>query len=153
MGSHSRYESNHIVLKYFRLIDEKDMYSLLNVFTDDCVIYEPFSRERPSYDNGGIGKNGLRGKSEIESFFHVVMMASDGLQQRDDIVNSKSSSIVSALATFYRNKGEDELKERLTFHTVSKENDDNTNDIMTGNNGYNNNRKIKTLWIQFCASD
>lgn len=51
MNFDSKNNSHHIVLKYFRLIDEKDMHSLLNLFTDDCIIYEPFSRERPSYDN------------------------------------------------------------------------------------------------------
>jgi hypothetical protein len=166
MDSDSINDSHHIVLKYFHLIDEKDMHSLLNLFTDDCIIYEPFSRGQSSYDNDGIGKTRLKGRSEIESFFHVVMMASDGLEhqiefidnpinnyeQIGDIVTSTTSSIVTALATFYGNKGGDKLNERLTFHIISKVND-NTNDITTQKNNSDTNRKIKTLWIQFCAPE
>ena len=69
------------------------------------------------------------------------MMASNGLQyeikfieepmdidyeQADEIFDSRSSSsIISALASFYRNEGGDELKERLIFHIISKKNYDN----------------------------
>jgi hypothetical protein len=163
---HSENNSHHIVLKYFRFIDQKDMHSLLNLFTDDCIIYEPFSRWQSSYDNDGIGKTRLKGRSEIESFLNVVMMASDGLQheiefiddsindneQMYDIVTSTSTSIVSALATFYTSQGGDKLKERLTFHIIFKVNGD-TIDITSRDNNYGTNKKIKTLWIQFCAPE
>lgn len=158
MESNSGNINHHIILEYFRLIDRKDTHGLLNLFTDDCIIYEPFSKEPSSYNGIRNEKRGLRGKSEIASFFRVIMMVSDGLQheiefidndvdatdvQIEDIATSESSSIVSALASFYKNKNGDNLKERLTFHIVSKLNDD-TNERARPNS----NKKIKTLWIR-----
>ena len=96
------------------------------------------------------------------------MMASDGLQYEikfidepmdteykhsiDNLGSILSSTIISALATFYKNKGGDELKERLTFLVVSKKNYDN---VVKMDSDYNNidNKKIKTLWIQFCSPE
>lgn len=71
------------------------------------------------YNRDSTKKTYLKGKFEIESFFEIIMMASDGLkheieftddpindnEQIDYIVNSTSSSTVSALATFYGNTG------------------------------------------------
>ncbi|MGA9317460.1 MAG: nuclear transport factor 2 family protein, partial [Nitrososphaeraceae archaeon] len=146
---------------YFHLINEKDMQGLLNLFADDCVIYEPLGKGTLLH-NDLREKIQLKGKSEIESFFNIVMMASDGFQyqiefidepinmdynQPSDIFDSTSSSIVSVLATFYRNKEGHGLKEWLTFHVVSRKNYDSAN---TQDNDYsNNNKEIKTLWIQF----
>lgn len=56
------------------------MHGLLNTFTDDCIIYEPFSNRCILYNNDGAKKSYLNGSSEIGSFFYIVMMASDGLQ-------------------------------------------------------------------------
>jgi hypothetical protein len=126
MNSHNEKEDDqHIVLKYFRLIDEKDMPGFLNLFTEDCTIYEPFSRGLLS--NEGKSKKPLNGRNEMESFFHVVMMASDGLKHEiefvcspiehtrrvSDTVISTSSSVVSALVIFYRNEEGDKSKQKL----------------------------------------
>jgi hypothetical protein len=98
------------------------------------------------------------------------MMASEGLQYEikfiDEPMNikyeqsnddfdaipsssSSSSSIISALATFYGNEGADEIKGWLTFHVVPEKNNDSA--IKTDNdyNNISNKKKIKTLWIQF----
>jgi len=159
----SNYDDNNrrIVSDYFHLINEKDMQGLLNLFADDCVIYEPLGKGTLLH-NDLRKKILLKGKSEIESFFNIVMMASDGFQyqiefidkpinmgynQPIDIFDSTSSSIVSVLATFYGNKEGHGLKEWLTFHVVSRKNYDSAN---TQDNDYsNNNKEIKTLWIQF----
>lgn len=159
----SNYDDNNrrIVSDYFHLINEKDMQGLLNLFADDCVIYEPLGKGTLLH-NDLREKIQLKGKSEIESFFNIVMMASDGFQyqiefidkpinmgynQPIDIFDSTSSSIVSVLATFYGNKEGHGLKEWLTFHVVSRKNYDSAN---TQDNDYsNNNKEIKTLWIQF----
>ncbi len=148
---------------YFHLINEKDMQGLLDLFADDCVIYEPFGKEPLSHNNIRE-KIHLKGKSEIESFFNIVMMASDGFQYQiefidepidmdydepSDIFDSTSSSIVSVLATFYGNKEGHGLKEWLTFHVVSRKNYDSAD---TQDNDYSNNKEIKTLWIQFSLS-
>ena len=161
MNSHYNDNNRRIVSDYFHLINEKDMQGLLNLFADDCVIYEPLGKGTLLH-NDLREKIFLKGKSEIESFFNIVMMASDGFQyqiefidepinmdynQPSDIFDSTSSSIVSVLATFYRNKEGHGLKEWLTFHVVSRKNYDSAN---TQDNDYsNNNKEIKTLWIQF----
>jgi ketosteroid isomerase-like protein len=162
MNFHNEKDDQLIVLKYFRLIDEKDMPSLLNLFTEDCTIYEPFSRDFPS--NEGKGKKPLKGTNEIESFFHVVMMASDGLKheiefvyspiehtrQNGDSVTTRSSSVVSALATFYRYEGGDKLKQKLVFNIVSEQIHDTLNKITRYGNDKDikiDTRKIERLYV------
>ena len=86
VNSYYEKDDQHIVLNYLHLIDEKDMPGLLNLFTEDCIIYEPFSRGPLS--NEGKGKKPLKGSNEIESFFHIVMMATDGLKYRIEFVSS-----------------------------------------------------------------
>ena len=56
MNSHFEMDDQDIVLKYFRLIKEKDMHTLLNLFTEDCRIYEPFSKSHMSNENDGKDK-------------------------------------------------------------------------------------------------
>jgi hypothetical protein len=75
---HNEKDNQDIVLKYFRLIDEKDMPGHLNLFTDDCTVYESFRRSLQS--NEEKDKKPLKSRNEIESFFHVVMVATDGLK-------------------------------------------------------------------------
>lgn len=79
-------DDQDIIEKYFRLIDEKDMPSLLDLFTEDCRIYEPFSRDPLFNDNVGKVKTSLKSRSEIESFFQVVMMACDGLKHKIEFI-------------------------------------------------------------------
>jgi hypothetical protein len=168
LNSNLQDDRRQVVLDYFRLIKEKDMPGLLNIFTDDCIIYEPFSRGSIFHNSDGAKKSYLKGSSEIESFLKIVMMASDGLQYEikfiDEPMNIKyeqsnddfdatpsSSSIISALATFYGNEGADELKGWLTFHVLPEKNNDSA--IKTDNdyNNISNKKKIKTLLIQFCS--
>ncbi len=129
INSHYEKDDQHIVLNYFHLIDEKDMPGLLNLFTEDRMIYEPFSKGPLS--NEGKGKKPLKGRNEIESFFHVVMMASDGLKHEIEFVCSPfehnrqmgdtSSSVVTAVVTFYSNEARNKLKQKLIFHIVSEQ--------------------------------
>lgn len=158
---HNERDDRHIVLKYFCLIDKKDMPSLLDLFTEDCTIYEPFSRDFLSDE--GKGKKPLKGRNEIESFFHVVMMASDGLKHEIEFINSPikhtrqngdtvittSSSIVSALTTFYRNEGGDKLKQKFVFHIVSEQQDtlDNITRYSNDKDINSDTRKIERLYV------
>jgi ketosteroid isomerase-like protein len=64
-----------IVFEYFRRITDKDIPGLLELFTDDAVVYEPFSK--PDDIQGKTA--GLRGKHAIEPFLGVVVMANDGV--------------------------------------------------------------------------
>ena len=59
-----------MVFEYFRLIKNKDIEQLMDLFADYAIIYEPFSKLT----------EGLKGKSAIESFLRVSLMANDALQ-------------------------------------------------------------------------
>ena len=122
-----------IVHEYFRLIKTKDMYRLLDLFTDDAVIDEPFSKSED-------GKGGLQGKSAIEPFLNVAMMANAGLREEIEIEKSKlrrdnGIKKVTAYVTFERGG---KVKARFTFELSSEEN-------------YNSQKqkKIQSLRIQF----
>ena len=122
-----------IVHEYFRLIKTKDMYRLLDLFADDAVIDEPFSKSE-------AGKGGLQGKSAIEPFLNVAMMVSDGLREDIEVEKSKLRSDngikrVIANVTFERGG---KVKARFTFELTSEEN-------------YNSQKqkKIQSLRIQF----
>lgn len=80
--------------------------------------------------NVGKGKTLLKGRSEIEPFLNIVIMTSDRLRYGIKIISESfghlsqldstsistaSSSIVSALVTFYRKDREDKLKGNLPF--------------------------------------
>lgn len=91
------------VYEYFRLIKNKDINRVLDLFVDDAVVYEPFSNV--------LG--GLRGKSAIKPFLEIALMANDGLQHKIEIKHQKQqqqqrqSKIdkedqVTALVTFQR---------------------------------------------------
>jgi len=81
MNSHIKDDNHQIVSDYFRLIAKKDMHGLLKLFTDDCIVYEPFSRRLAGYESPNNTTN-----------------------------STLSSSIVSVLTTFYRNQGADKLQ-------------------------------------------
>ena len=122
-----------IVHEYFRLIKTKDMYRLLDLFADDAVIDEPFSKSE-------AGKGGLQGKSAIEPFLNVAMMVSDGLREDIEVEKSKlrrdnGINQVTAYVTFERGG---KVKARFTFELTSEEN-------------YNSQKqkKIQSLRIQF----
>jgi hypothetical protein len=135
------------VFEYFRLINNKNIERLMDLFAPGATIYEPFSKLT----------GGLKGKLAIESFLKVVIMASDTLQyhvvieknpnikdahrayQNSD-QNSKdnnSNKVISALVVF--EKG-DSLNARFTFELTS------TYDNYANESRHN---KIKTLYIQF----
>jgi hypothetical protein len=135
-----------IVFEYFRRIKDKDIPGLLDLFTDDAVVYEPFSK----LDDIRGKTAGLRGKHAIEPFLGVVVMANDGLEdiikidksdEKTDGPKNKSTQI-SAIATFERG---DKITARFTFELISPiigNSNDNTNINQ-------NEKKIKSLHIQF----
>ncbi len=103
-----------IVHEYFRLIKAQDTYGLLDLFTDDAVIYEPFSKSED-------GKGGLQGKSAIEPFLNVAIMASAGLREEIEIEKSRlrrdnGINKVTAYVTFERGG---KVKARFTFELRS----------------------------------
>lgn len=135
-----------IVFEYFRRVRDKDVSGLLDLFTDDAVIYEPFSKSENIQDK----TTGLHGKQGIEPFLGVVVMANEGVEgnitidkiyEKMDDSNNKSTEI-SATVTFERGG---RITARFTFELISPANNNSKNNINTNQNE----KKIKSLHIQF----
>jgi hypothetical protein len=109
-----------IIHQYFKCIDAKDLSGILDLFDYDAIIHEPFSNIT----------GGLRGKSSIEPFLKVAMMANSNLQRNIKIEKSSKKDKLVALVTF--EKG-DKVKGRFTFEF----------------NGQTGKEKIKSLNIEF----
>lgn len=113
-----------IVARYFRYIDSKDLDGLLDLFDYDAVVYEPFSKV------GG----GLHGRSAIEPFLKVAMMANSELRRTVKIEKTKkanNNNRITALITF--EKGE-KVKGRFTFEFIED---------------HSGEKRIKSLHIEF----
>jgi hypothetical protein len=134
-----KHNSNHtsllvnksIVYEYFRLIKDKNINRLLNLFADDAIIHEPFS----NIDGG------LKGKSAIKPFLEIAMMANEGMQQEIEfekprISNHNNKNQVTVLVTFERGG---RVHARFTFELATE-------------SDYNmkyHRKKIQTLRIEF----
>lgn len=90
-----------VIRQYFKCIDSKDLSGLLDLFEYDAVIREPFSNV----------PGGLRGRSSIEPFLKVAMMANSSLRRTVKIEKAAANK-VTALITF--EKG-DRVKAKFTF--------------------------------------
>jgi len=113
---------DNIVQQYFKFIESRDIQGALDLFDDDAVIYEPFSKSA-----------GLNGRSAIEPFLQVSMMANSDLHRTIEIEkrpDKEPDNIVVALVTF--EKG-DKVQGRFTFK-------------FTDSAG---SKKIKSLHIEF----
>lgn len=129
-----------IVYEHVRLIKNKDIDRLLDLFVDDVIIYEPFSNIQ----------GGLRGKSAIKPFLEIVLMASDGLQnkiefeeQQQQKQRQSTDNRVTALVTFERGE---RVQAQFEFGLIAevgekeKENYDLHSVLL---------KKIHSLYIQF----
>lgn len=122
--------NEQMVNRYFQLVGNRDVHGLLDLFADDAIIYEPFSNVQ----------NGLQGKTAIENFLKVAVMANTGMNRtitfiEEDDKNKKlqeGEESIAALVTFERG---DNVTAKFTFHFV-----------MTPVG-----RKIKMLKIQFAG--
>lgn len=157
-------DGKSLVFEYFRLIKEKDVDGLLDLFTDDAVIYEPFSKLSTAGD-------GIRDRISMKAFFQVVVMANEGLEysiasqeprevdeeytisnssncnNSKKMVKAQNSSAITALVRFERGRS---AYARFIFETVKCP----ASDILTCNEGRgekrtHETRKIKNLCIEF----
>lgn len=104
----SNYQQNEkdneiIVKEYFSRIKSSDIEGLLELFSDDAVIHEPFSRARR-----------LFGKTEIKPFLKSVIMANEGLQYEINIERQKNNHTNNFVALVIFRKGH-EINSRFTF--------------------------------------
>ena len=102
-----------IVARYFRYIDSKDLDGLLDLFDYDALVYEPFSKV------GG----GLHGRSAIEPFLKVAMMANNELRRTVKIekttnANNNNNNEITAMITFEK---VEKVKGRFTFEFTENE--------------------------------
>ena len=113
-----------IVYRFFKFIEEKKMDNLLALFDYDAKVYEPFSNA-----------HGLHGKSSIEPFLKVAMMANSNMHHKIEISDSEKNDsdgqTLTALVTFELG---DKTKARFVFDLLRDE---------------LNAWKIKTLIISF----
>jgi len=135
--------NKEIVSQYFRLLQNKDIDGLKDLFWSDATVYEPFSKL----------EHGLRGWSQIEPFLKVAIMANESLSNKiafeesrriknkdlnDEEKNTSDSNndIVEALVTFQR---DNVIKAKFRFELSNQANtvDDSER------------KKIKALRIQF----
>jgi hypothetical protein len=113
--------SEEVVYQYFKCIDTKDLSGILDLFDYDAVVHEPFSNIT----------GGLKGRSSIEPFLKVAMMANTSLQRTIKFEKPPKPNKITALITF--EKG-DRVKGRFTFEFED--------DPASG-------KKIKSLNIEF----
>lgn len=91
-----------IIYQYFRCIDSKDLSGILDLFDYDATLHEPFSNIT----------GGLKGRSSIEPFLKVAMMANSSLQRTIKIEKPSKPDKLVAMVTF--EKG-DKVKGKFTF--------------------------------------
>ncbi len=115
------FTGEQIVAHYFRYMDNKDLDGMLDLFDYDAELYEPFSNIT----------GGLKGKSSMEPFFKVAMMANSNLRRIIKIEKTNKPNTIVALVTY--EKG-DKVKSRLTFQIEDDE---------------DGRKKIKSLQIEF----
>ena len=103
-NSQQNEKDNEIIVKeYFSRIKSRDIEGLLELFSDDAVIHEPFSRARR-----------LFGKTEIKPFLKSVIMANEGLQYKINIERQKNNHTNNFVALVIFRKGH-EINSRFTF--------------------------------------
>jgi len=128
----SRAGNESIVYEYFRLIKSKDINGVLNLFTDDAIIYEPFS----NIDGG------LKGKGSIRPFLDVVMAATDDMRheiefEKTQDANKEDDQAVAALVTFERGG---KTQARYIFELTSRQEQYDYTDV---------GKKIQILHIEY----
>lgn len=91
MTDRNTLQERNTIQSYFRAIKRKDIDNLVDMFEDEGVIHEPFSKEVL-----------LRDKRDFKPFFQVICMAIEELEYElliDDVTDEDGLSI---LCTFQR---------------------------------------------------
>jgi len=119
------FTNREMVNEYFRRVTEKDVGGLLQLFDEDAVVFEPFSNI----------KGGLVGRTVIENFLKVVVMANAGFKRTIRFVD-ESEDRITAIVTFERG---DSVTGKFAFSFIIRSNSD----------GVQVSKKISALRIEF----
>lgn len=118
-------EKSHewVIRQYFKRVAAGDLHGLLDLFSGDCVIHEPFSTSKY-----------LTGKIEIKPFLRSAIMANQAVQYEIKIEERRKTgrNMMVAVVVFRK---ENEIKAKFTFEFE---------DVSEGEFG-----RIKILKIEF----
>lgn len=106
--------NEQMVYDYFKFIDRKDLGSLLRLFAEDAIVYEPFSNE----------EEGLKGKDVIQDFLLITILADAGTYRTIEFSNGyhdggktegKETDEISAVVMFGSNSA---MKGKFNFKFI-----------------------------------
>jgi ketosteroid isomerase-like protein len=123
-GKQSISQSHELVLDYFQRVRSSDITGLMNLFSEDSVIYEPFSKSKC-----------VIGKSEIEPFLRTVVMANKGMQYDLEIEKSGQSTAENMVIVLVRFNKVGSIASKFRFEFQPQDESDSL--------------KIKTMHIEF----
>lgn len=102
--SHDEISHEWLVRQYFNRVRSGDLHGLLDLFSDNCVIHEPFSSSKF-----------LTGKIEIEPFFRSAIMANQGVQYEIKIEKERHKTVGNSMVAVVVFRKENEIKGKFTF--------------------------------------
>jgi RimJ/RimL family protein N-acetyltransferase len=111
-----------LVFECIKLASQNKIEELLELFADDVIIYEPFSKK----------EEGLHGKPAVRSYLNMMTLASDDSLHYNISIEEDSNDKIVALVVF--EKG-DKITAKFAFEmTPSKD---------------NKNKKIRVVRVEF----
>ena len=122
VGSNGMNTNQKLVFECFKLASQNKIEELLELFADDVIIYEPFSKK----------EEGLHGKPAVRSYLNMMTLASDDSLHYNISIEEDSNDKIVALVVF--EKG-DKITAKFAFEmTPSKD---------------NKNKKIRVVRVEF----
>jgi hypothetical protein len=115
-----------LVFECFKLASQNKIEELLELFADDVIIYEPFSKKEE--------EEGLHGKPAVRSFLNMMTLASDD-SLRYDIFSIEEDSNDKIVALVVFEKG-DKITAKFAFE-------------MTPPGKDNKDKKIRVVRVEF----
>jgi RimJ/RimL family protein N-acetyltransferase len=122
IASRSMTTNQKLVFECIKLASQNKIEELLELFADDVIIYEPFSKK----------EEGLHGKPAVRSYLNMMTLASDDSLRYNISIEEDSNDKIVALVVF--EKG-DKITAKFAFEmTPSKD---------------NKNKKIRVVRVEF----
>lgn len=122
IASRSMTANQQLVFECFKLASQNKIEELLELFADDVIIYEPFSKK----------EEGLHGKPAVRSYLNMMTLASDDSLHYNISIEEDSNDKIVALVVF--EKG-DKITAKFAFEITSSKD--------------NKNKKIRVVRVEF----